>query len=76
MNSITGRVVSMGMTKTVIVAVGTTRKHPLYRKTMHRTRRLAVHNEVTGLAVGDTVEMTSCRPISKTKHYRVVAKIS
>lgn len=70
-----GNIVSMAMHKTVIVAIGTTRKHPLYRKTMHRTRRLAAHSEMAGLAVGDTVELSSCRPISKTKHYRVVAKI-
>ncbi len=72
--SLTGRVVSAKNPKTVIVAIAHHYRHPLYRKTVARTRRLAAHNASLTLAVGDTVKIASCRPVSRTKHFVVVSK--
>ena len=51
------------------------KKHPLYKKALKKTRRFACHNELSDIAVGDTVEIRQVRPVSKTKHFLVVKKI-
>ena len=72
---LTGKVVSAASPKTVIVAVIHQYRHPLYKKAVNRTTRFAVHNEHTELAVGDTVQIAECKPVSRTKHFRVVSKV-
>ncbi|HSV73126.1 MAG TPA: 30S ribosomal protein S17 [Chthonomonadales bacterium] len=68
----TGRVVSGGkMDKTVVVAVETMFLHPLYGKTMRRTRKFKAHDEANACGAGDTVEIMETRPISKEKRWRV-----
>jgi small subunit ribosomal protein S17 len=74
-NIITGKVESVKNTKTAIVSVMHEFRHPLYKKAVKRTRRFAVHNEKTELAVGDTVHIKETKPVSKTKHYIVVEKL-
>jgi small subunit ribosomal protein S17 len=73
---LTGVVMSVKNIKTVIVAVISSHRHPLYKKATRKTRRFAVHNESMTLAVGDTVRIQETKPISKTKHFIVLAKAS
>jgi small subunit ribosomal protein S17 len=71
----TGEVVSAKTPKTVIVAIISMHRHPLYKKAVRKTRRFAVHNESLTLAVGDTVRIQETKPISKTKHFIVLEKV-
>jgi small subunit ribosomal protein S17 len=66
-----GRVVSDKMHQTVVVAIEQIVRHPLYGKTLRRTRKLKAHDENNECGVGDTVEITETRPISKEKRWRV-----
>ncbi len=67
----TGVVVSDKMDKTVVVAISTLVKHPLYKKTTKRTAKLKVHDEQNACGVGDTVQVMETRPLSKDKRWRV-----
>lgn len=67
-----GTVVSDKMDKTVVVAVETLVKHPLYGRRMKRTKRLKAHDEAEICGVGDVVKVMETRPLSKDKHWRVV----
>lgn len=69
--SLTGRVVSTKNTKTIIVAVDIYIKHPLYGKRFRKTKKFAAHDEKEEAKVGDIVKITSTRPISKTKTFRL-----
>lgn len=75
MKTLTGQVVSTGMNKTAIVQIERAVIHPLYKKSMRRSKRLKVHIEGIDIAVGDTVKIAATRPISKEKHFRVVEKL-
>ena len=66
-----GVVVSDKMDKTVVVSVGEKYKHPLYKKTVTRTKRFKAHDESNECGVGDRVEIIETRPISKDKCWRV-----
>ncbi len=67
----TGRVVSDEMDKTVVVAIETLVRHPLYGRIMRRTAKFKAHDEENECGVGDTVEITETRPLSKEKRWRV-----
>jgi len=67
-----GRVVSNKMQKTVVVAVETRVRHPLYGKFMRRTTKFKAHDESNTCGEGDTVEIMETRPLSKDKRWRVV----
>ncbi|XCB30988.1 30S ribosomal protein S17 [Arcanobacterium hippocoleae] len=67
-----GYVVSDKMDKTVVVEVEDHRKHALYGKVMSRTRRVKAHDESNEVRVGDLVRIMETRPLSATKHFRVV----
>jgi small subunit ribosomal protein S17 len=67
-----GLVVSDTMDKTVVVAVENRVRHPRYDKTMRRTNRLKAHDEDNTCGVGDRVLLMETRPLSATKHWRVV----
>ena len=67
----TGVVVSDKMDKTVVVAIKTKKKHPLYSKTVNRTERFKAHEE-NQCGVGDTVAIMETRRLSKDKNWRVV----
>ncbi|HEX5126689.1 MAG TPA: 30S ribosomal protein S17 [Rhodocyclaceae bacterium] len=69
--TLVGRVVSDKMTKTVTVLIERRVKHPLYGKVMIRSQRYHAHVDSDGAAEGDLVEIEECRPISKTKSWRV-----
>ena len=67
-----GVVVSDKMDKTVVVAIRTRVKHPLYGKIMNRTNKIKVHDEENQCGVGDTVKIMETRPLSKDKRWRLV----
>lgn len=66
-----GRVVSDKMEKTVVVAVDSVRRHPLYRKRMTRTSRFLAHDEQNRCKPGDVVRIEETRPMSKRKRWIV-----
>mgnify|MGYP001233063511 CR=1 FL=1 len=66
-----GRVVSMKMDKTVVVAVERRVHHRLYHKSMRRVRKFVAHDEHNEYQIGDTVRLIETRPLSKTKRWRV-----
>ncbi|ONH32163.1 30S ribosomal protein S17 [Pseudofrankia asymbiotica] len=67
-----GLVVSDKMQKTVIVAVEDRVQHPLYGKTIRRTKKIKAHDEESACGVGDRVLLMETRPLSATKRWRVV----
>ena len=67
-----GRVVSDKMEKTIVVAVETRVRHPLYGKFMKRTAKFKAHDENNECGEGDTVEIMETRPLSKEKCWRLV----
>lgn len=69
---LTGVVCSAGGDKTVRVDVNRLVKHPRYGKYMRRRTRVAVHDPQNQAAPGDLVEILPCRPISKSKSWRLV----
>jgi small subunit ribosomal protein S17 len=72
---LTGRVVSDKMNKTVTVLVERRVKHPLYGKIMTRSRKYHAHDEKGEFKMGDVVTIEECKPISKTKAWRVAALV-
>jgi len=66
-----GKVVSDKMEKTVVVAIESRIRHPLYGRIVRRSTRFKAHDETNNFHVGDTVEITECRPLSKDKCWRV-----
>ncbi|MDT3438547.1 MULTISPECIES: 30S ribosomal protein S17 [unclassified Pseudofrankia] len=67
-----GLVVSDKMQKTVVVAVEDRVQHPLYGKTIRRTKKVKAHDEESACGVGDRVLLMETRPLSATKRWRVV----
>jgi small subunit ribosomal protein S17 len=67
-----GVVQSAKMDKTAVVLVTDRVRHPLYRKTMLRTKKLYVHDEQNELNDGDKVRVQETRPLSKQKRWRLV----
>ncbi|HML22132.1 MAG TPA: 30S ribosomal protein S17 [Aggregatilinea sp.] len=66
-----GRVVRNQMDKTVVVAVETTKRHPLYKKVIRTTKNFMAHDESNQIPVGALVQIVESRPISKTKTWVV-----
>jgi small subunit ribosomal protein S17 len=67
-----GTVVSNKMNKTIVVAVGTLKKHRIYKRTYKQTKRFQAHDEENTCQVGDIVRIEETRPLSKTKRWRLV----
>jgi small subunit ribosomal protein S17 len=70
--TVTGRVVSNKMDKTVTVLIERKVKHPIYGKYIRRSWKLHVHDEQNACQEGDLVSIEQCRPVSKTKAWRLV----
>ena len=68
----TGVVVSERMDKTVLVKIERSMRHPVYKKTVRRSSKLAAHDENNDAHLGDTVRVVETRPLSKTKRWRVL----
>jgi len=71
-----GRVVSDKMDKTVVVAVETPKRHPLYKKTLKRSVKYKAHDENNQCRLGDTVRIIETRPLSRQKRWRVAEIIT
>jgi small subunit ribosomal protein S17 len=67
---LTGVVTSNKMTKTVVVEIGRTFRHPLYRKVVHLSKRVMAHDEL-GCQIGDQVQIVESRPLSRSKRWVV-----
>jgi small subunit ribosomal protein S17 len=67
-----GTVVSAKMSKTIVVRSEWRVRHPRYGKTLTHSTKFAAHDEKGQAKVGDTVEIAECRPLSKTKRWRLV----
>jgi small subunit ribosomal protein S17 len=67
-----GKVVSNKMDKTIVVAIETSVKHPLYGKIVKRTTKLKAHDEENKCQIGDKVKVMETRPLSKEKRWRLV----
>ena len=70
--TLTGRVVSNAMDKTITVVVERRVKHPLYGKFVRRSLKLHAHDAENACTAGDWVRVEQCRPLSKTKCWRLV----
>ena len=67
---LTGVVTNNKMTKTVVVEIRRTFRHPLYRKVVHMSKRIKAHDELKS-QIGDRVQIVESRPISRTKRWVV-----
>jgi small subunit ribosomal protein S17 len=74
--SYTGEVLRNSMDKTVVVAISRLYQHPFYKKTLKRTLKLKAHDEKNECNVGDKVKILESRPLSKTKRWTVVQRIT
>lgn len=71
-----GVVVGASADKTIRVAIDYQMRHPKYGKYLTRRTVLQVHDEANDAKVGDTVEIAECRPLSRTKHHRLVRVVT
>ena len=68
-----GIVTSDKMDKTIVVAVTTTRRHPVYGKVMRRVTKFKAHDENNDCRIGDRVQIIESQPISRHKRYMVTS---
>jgi small subunit ribosomal protein S17 len=71
--TLTGRVVSNKMQKTIAVEIERLVRHPTYGKYIRRTTKLLAHDEKNESREGDKVTIAQCRPLSRRKSWRLVA---
>lgn len=67
-----GTVVSDKMDKTITVEITTRKRHPLYSKRVKFSRKYKAHDELNEAKIGDVVTIMETRPLSATKHFRLV----
>jgi small subunit ribosomal protein S17 len=67
-----GKVITDKMDKSIVIAVQSKVKHPIYGKYMKKTSKFMVHDEKNEAGVGDTVRIMETRPLSKRKRWRLV----
>ncbi len=72
LRTLSGRVISNKMDKSITVLVERFVKHPVYGKYIKRSTKLMAHDELNQCNEGDIVSITSCRPMSKNKTFRLV----
>jgi len=70
--TLTGTVTSDKMDKSITVMIERRVKHPIYGKFIKRSTKLHVHDDTNECGIGDTVVIEQCRPMSKTKSWRLV----
>lgn len=68
-----GVVTSDKMDKTVVVAVTTTKRHPIYGKVVRRVKKFKVHDEKNESGIGDRVQIVESQPISRHKRFALVS---
>ncbi len=62
--------------KTVVVKVDRLMKHPLYKKTIRRSKRYQAHDETNSVTVGEKVRIEECRPLSRLKRWTVLESVA
>ena len=67
----TGIVINNKMEKSIVVKIERKIKHPIYKKTIKRSKKYLAHDESNKCKVGDMVQIAECRPLSKQKRYRI-----
>tara|TARA_Y100001970_G_C14144047_1_gene808825 strand:+ start:758 stop:994 length:237 start_codon:yes stop_codon:yes gene_type:complete len=67
----TGIVINNKMEKSIVVKIERKIKHPIYKKTIKRSKKYLAHDENNKCKVGDMVQIAECRPLSKQKRYRL-----
>ncbi|MGD8379797.1 MAG: 30S ribosomal protein S17 [Gammaproteobacteria bacterium] len=72
LRTLTGKVVSTKMDKTITVSIERLVKHPVYGKFLRRSTKILAHDDANQCHEGDTVTITPCRPLSKRKSWRLV----
>ncbi len=70
--TLTGKVVSNKMDKTISVAIERDVKHPVYGKYIRRTTKFLAHDDDNACGIGDVVKISECRPLSKHKSWTLV----
>ena len=75
LKTLTGLVISRSGDKSFKIAIDYKIKHPRYGKYVKRRTKFGVHDEHNKAGVGDVVEVAQCRPISKTKGWRLVCVV-
>ena len=70
-----GRVVSDKMQKTIVVQVQRLTRHPVYGRVMRKAKRFKAHDETRTARTGDLVQIEETRPLSKDKHWRLIAVV-
>lgn len=75
MKTFQGTITSLKNTKTATVSVTSSHMHPLYKKFVRSSKKFACHYEDIKLELGDEVVIEETRPLSKTKHFRVISKV-
>lgn len=73
--TLTGKVVSDKMDKSIVVMIERSERHPIYGKYVTRSTKLQAHDESSQAKLGDTVSIEECRPISKNKSWSLVEVI-
>uniref|UniRef100_D3TRY3 Small ribosomal subunit protein uS17c n=1 Tax=Glossina morsitans morsitans TaxID=37546 RepID=D3TRY3_GLOMM len=66
-----GQVIKNKMQKSIVVSVKKLMRHPIYGKFIRKPTKLHVHDELNVSKIGDIVEIQSCRPIAKTKSWKL-----
>lgn len=74
--TLTGVVVSDKSAKTIVVAIHTSMRHPLYKKQYSTTNKIVAHDEKEEAKMGDTVVITECRPLSARKRFVLSSIVS
>jgi small subunit ribosomal protein S17 len=72
-STLQGTVTSIKMNKTIAVTVSTKQNDPLYAKRVSYSKKYYAHDEKNEAKVGDVVTIMACRPISKTKRFRLIS---
>ena len=70
--TLTGRIVSDKMDKTITVMIERRVKHPVYGKILTKSTKIKVHDEANDANTGDLVTIAECRPVSKDKSWKLV----
>ena len=71
-----GIVISNKMQKTIVVKIENRYPHPIYSKTLVKTKKYLAHDEFQNCTIGDLVIIRECRPLSKRKHWRISEIVS
>ena len=70
-----GVVVSNNMDKSIVVKIDRKIKHPIYKKTLKRSKKYIAHDEQNECQIGDLVQISECRPLSKRKRFRLYKRL-